>query len=306
MKILGIKYGGHDTSAALMIDGKLIAACTQERYTKDKHSRKFPLEAINDCLKIGGISLDQIDEIAYVNDIKTFLKEIYVKPALRSLSRLKFLFEDFGKFLTLFNTEKIVRKKLNYKGTINFYRHHLCHIASAYYPSGFENALCISLDGMGENETGMIAEGNFGEIKILNVNNLYPDSLGLFYSAITDYLGWKHHCDEGIIMGLAPFGNPYETIPETNKSYKEAFDEILIEKNEFEFKVNLDYVDYYSTRDKWVTKKFKRLFGEKRKHSDPITNHHKNIAAALQLKLESFVIKKLKAAKKNTTTINYA
>ena len=298
MKILGIKYGGHDTSAALMIDGKLIAACAQERYTKDKHSRKFPLEAINDCLKIGGISLDQIDEIAYVNDIKTFLKEIYVKPALRSLSRLKFLFEDFGKFLTLFNTEKIVRKKLNYKGTINFYRHHLCHIASAYYPSGFENALCISLDGMGENETGMIAEGNFGKIKILNVNNLYPDSLGLFYSAITDYLGWKHHCDEGIIMGLAPFGNPYETIPETNKSYKEAFDEILIEKNEFEFKVNLDYVDYYSTRDKWVTKKFKRLFGEKRKHSDPITNHHKNIAAALQLKLESFVIKKLKAAKK--------
>ena len=298
MKILGIKYGGHDTSAALMIDGKLIAACAQERYTKDKHSRKFPLEAINDCLKIGGISLDQIDEIAYVNDIKTFLKEIYVKPALRSLSRLKFLFEDFGKFLTLFNTEKIVRQKLNYKGEINFYRHHLCHIASAYYPSGFENALCISLDGMGENETGMIAEGNSGKIKILNVNNLYPDSLGLFYSAITDYLGWKHHCDEGIIMGLAPFGDPYETIPETNKNYKEAFDEILIEKNEFEFKVNLDFVDYYSTRDKWVTKKFKRLFGEKRKHSDPITNHHKNIAAALQLKLESFVIKKLKAAKK--------
>ena len=167
MKILGIKYGGHDTSAALMIDGKLIAACAQERFTKDKHSRKFPIEAINDCLRIGKISINDVDEIAYVNDIKTFLKEIYIKPAFKSLSRLKFLFKDFKKVLRLFNSENIVRKKLNYKGKINFYRHHLCHIASAYYPSGFENALCLSLDGMAENETGMIAEANSGKINIL-------------------------------------------------------------------------------------------------------------------------------------------
>ena len=298
MKILGIKYGGHDTSAALMIDGELVAACAQERYTKDKHSRKFPFEAINDCLKIGGISINDIDEIAYVNDIKTFLKEIYLKPALKSFNRLKFLFKDFDKFLNLFNSEKIVRQNLNYKGKINFYRHHFCHIASAYFPSGFENALCLSLDGMAENETGMIAEANSGKINILNAKNLYPDSLGLFYSAITDYLGWKHHCDEGIIMGLAPYGNPHEIILNTNKSYIEVFDEILIEKNEFEFKVNLDFVDYYTERNKWVTDKFKKIFGQKRKHTDPLTQHHKNIAAALQLKLENFVINKLRAAKK--------
>ena len=298
MKILGIKYGGHDTSAALMIDGKLIAACAQERYTKDKHSRKFPLEAINDCLKIGNININDIDEIAYVNDIKTFLKEIYLKPALKNIARLKFLINDFEKFLRLFNTEKIVRKKLNYKGKINFYRHHLCHIASAYFPSGFDNALCLSIDGMAEHETGMIAEANLGKIKVLNAKNLYPDSLGLFYSAITDFLGWKHHCDEGIIMGLAPFGDPDETVPKTNKSYREIFDEILIEKNEFEFKINLKYVDYYTTRNKWVTRKFKEIFGEKREYSEPLTNHHKNIAAALQSKLENFVIKQLKAAKK--------
>ena len=297
MKILGIKYGGHDTSAALMIDGKLVAACAQERYTKDKHSRRFPLEAINDCLKIGKINLSDIDEIAYVNDIKTFLKEIYLKPAIKNFSRLKFLIKDFRKFLRLLNTEKIVRRELEYKGKIKFYRHHLCHIASAYYPSGFEKALCLSLDGMAENETGMIAEANSGKINILNAKNLYPDSLGLFYSAITDFLGWKHHCDEGIIMGLAPYGNPHEIISNTNKSYKEVFDEILIEKNEFEFKINLDFIDYYTTRNKWVTEKFKKIFGEKRKYSDPLTDHHKNIAAALQLKLENLVINKLKAAK---------
>ena len=298
MKILGIKYGGHDTSAALMIDGKLIAACAQERYTKDKHSRKFPIEAINDCLKIGKISIDDIDEIAYVNDIKTFLKEIYIKPAFKSLSRLKFFFKDFKKVLRLFNSENIVRKKLNYKGKINFYRHHLCHIASAYYPSGFDNALCLSLDGMAENETGMIAEANSGKINILNAKNLYPNSLGLFYSAVTDFLGWKHHCDEGIIMGLAPYGDPHENIPKTNKSYIEVFDDILVEKNEYEFEINLKFVDYYTERNKWVTNKFKKIFGEKRKYSDPLTRHHKNIAAALQLKLENFVIKQLKAAKK--------
>jgi len=298
MKILGIKYGGHDTSAALMIDGKLIAACAQERFTKDKHSRKFPIEAINDCLRIGKISINDVDEIAYVNDIKTFLKEIYIKPAFKSLNRLKFLFKDFKKVLRLFNSENIVRKKLNYKGKINFYRHHLCHIASAYYPSGFENALCLSLDGMAENETGMIAEANSGKINILHAKNLYPNSLGLFYSAITDFLGWKHHCDEGIIMGLAPYGDPHETIPKTNKSYIEVFDDILVEKNEYEFEINLKFVDYYTERNKWVTNKFKKIFGEKRKYSDPLTKHHKNIAAALQLKLENFVIKQLKAAKK--------
>ena len=288
----------HDTSAALMIDGKLIAACAQERYTKDKHSRKFPIEAINDCLKIGKISIDDIDEIAYVNDIKTFLKEIYIKPAFKSLSRLKFFFKDFKKVLRLFNSENIVRKKLNYKGKINFYRHHLCHIASAYYPSGFDNALCLSLDGMAENETGMIAEANSGKINILNAKNLYPNSLGLFYSAVTDFLGWKHHCDEGIIMGLAPYGDPHENIPKTNKSYIEVFDDILVEKNEYEFEINLKFVDYYTERNKWVTNKLKKIFGEKRKYSDPLTRHHKNIAAALQLKLENFVIKQLKAAKK--------
>ncbi len=297
MKILGIKYGGHDTSAALMVDGKLIAACAQERYSLDKHSRKFPIDAINDCLKIGGLKIEDIDEIAYVNKVKTFLKEIYIKPALKSFKRLKFLINDFDKFKKLYNTEKIVRKKLNYSGKINFYRHHLCHIASSYYPSGFKNALCLSIDGMGEHETGMIAEANSGNINILNAANFYPNSLGLLYSSITNFLGWKNHCDEGIIMGLAPFGNPSAIIPNTNKTYISVFREILREKNEFEFEINLDLVDFYNARDKWVTKKFLNIFGQKRKYGDTITDNHKNIAAALQLRLEEVVLRQLKYAK---------
>ena len=225
-KILGIKFGGHDTAAALLIDGELIAACAQERYSHDKHSRRFPKEAANDCLRIGGISINQIDEIAFVNDLKTYIREIYLRPALTSNDRLDFLFKDIDRVLRSHNMDSIIRENLNYDGKINYYRHHLCHIASSYYPSGFKDALCLSIDGVGEFETGMMASGKAGQIKVLSRKNVYPNSFGLLYSAITDYLGWKHHCDEGIIMGLAPYGNASTKIPGKDQSYLSVFEEI--------------------------------------------------------------------------------
>ncbi len=296
--ILGIKYGGHDTSAALLFNGKLIAACSQERYTRDKHSRLFPKDAVMDCLKIGKIDINQINEIAFVNDLKSMTREIYLKPAIQSDERLDFLIKDIDKIKRMNNMDQIIRNNLNYKGTIKYYRHHLCHVASAYYPSGFKNALCLSIDGVGEYETGIIASGKLGKIKTLNNENKYPHSLGLLYSAITYYLGWKHHCDEGIIMGLAPYGNSSKKIPGFKKTYLQVFREILTNKGNFQYKINLDYIDYYSERDKWVTDKFIKIFGPKRKYEEPLTNHHKNIAAALQDQLESVVLKQLKIARK--------
>ncbi len=297
--ILGITYGGHDTAAALLIDGKLVAACTQERYTRDKHSRLFPNEAVMDCLAIAGITIDQVDEIAFVNDIKSKIRGTYLKPAIESDERLDFLFNNIEKMIRTKNIDQIIRKNLNYKGVINFYKHHLCHIASSYYPSGFKDAICLSIDGVGDNETGIIASGKSGKIKILNNENLYPHSLGLLYSAITHYLGWKHHCDEGIIMGLASYGNSLDNIPgQKNKTYRSIFKKILTKEKNFKYKVNLEYIDFYSERDKWVTNKFIKIFGPKRKWSDPLSKHHKNIAAALQEQLEYVVISQLKAARK--------
>ncbi len=296
--ILGIKYGGHDTSAALLVNGKLIAACSQERYTRDKHSRLFPKDAVMDCLKIGKIDINQINEIAFVNDLKSMTREIYLKPAIQSDERLDFLIKDIEKVKIMNNMDQVIRNNLNYKGTIKYYRHHLCHVASAYYPSGFKNALCLSIDGVGEYETGIIASGKLGKIKTLNNENKYPHSLGLLYSAITHYLGWKHHCDEGIIMGLAPYGNSSKKIPGFKKTYLQVFKEILTNIGNFQYKVNLDYIDYYSERDKWVTNKFIKIFGPKRKYEEQLTNHHKNIAAALQDQLESVVLKQLKIARK--------
>ena len=297
--ILGIKFGGHDTSASLLIGGKLVAACAQERYTRDKHSRLFPKEAALDCLAIAGIKIDQVDEIAFVDDLKLQIRNIYLKPAIESDERLDFLFKDIDILKQMNDMDQIIRKNLNYKGIINYYRHHLCHVASSYYPSGFKDALCLSIDGVGEYETGLIASGKSGNIKILNNENVYPHSLGLLYSAITHYLGWKHHCDEGIIMGLAPYGNSLDKVPgQKNKSYKSIFKKILTNEKDFKYKINLEYIDYYSERNKWVTDKFIKIFGPKRKWSDPLSKHHKNIAAALQDQLEHVVLNQLKIARK--------
>ena len=297
--ILGIKFSGHDTSAALLIGGKLVAACAQERYTRDKHSRLFPKEAALDCLAIAGIKIDQVDEIAFVDDLKSLIRNSYLKPAIESDERLDFLFKDIDRLKQANDMDQIIRKNLNYKGIINYYRHHLCHVASSYYPSGFKDALCLSIDGVGEHETGLIASGKSGNIKILNNENVYPHSLGLLYSAITHYLGWKHHCDEGIIMGLAPYGNSLDKVPgQKNKSYRSIFKKILTKEKDFKYKVNLEYVNYYSERNKWVTDKFIKIFGPKRKWSDPLSKHHKNIAAALQDQLEHVVLNQLKVARK--------
>ena len=280
-----------------MVDGKIVAACAQERFTLDKHSRKFPIDAINECLKIAKIKLNHVDEIAFVNDLKSYIREIYLKPAIQSDKRLDFMFKDLDRIKRAHNMENIIRQNLNFKGKINFYRHHLCHVASSYYPSGFKNALCVSLDGVGEYETGMMVGGKNGNLKVLSSENVYPNSLGLVYSAITFFLGWKHHCDEGIIMGLASFGNSKKIIPKTKKSYISVFRKIIKETSAFGYEINPTYIDYYNQRDKWVTENFTKIFGKKREYKKKITQHHKDIAAALQDRLEELVLKQLKKAK---------
>ena len=298
IKILGIKYGGHDTSAALLINGKIVAAAAQERYTHDKHSRIFPIDAIKDCLKIGKISINDIDEIAYVNDINLLIREMYLRPALNNDHRLDFLIKDLEKIDKIYNFKEKIRKELKFKGKIKNYRHHLCHVASSYYSSGFKNALCLSIDGFGEHETGMFVSGVNGKLNILSKENVYPHSLGLLYSAITYFLGWKNHCDEGIIMGLASYGNSKNKIPGSNKSYLSVFREILEDKKNLKYHINSNFIDYYTTRNKWVTEKFVKIFGKKRDYKNKITQHHKDIAAALQDRLEEIVLSHLRYAKK--------
>ena len=290
---LGINYGGHDTSAVLMRGGQLIAACEQERYSLDKHSRRFPMDAIDDCLNIGEIVINEVNEIAFAFQPTYHIQEAYLRRALDDPEAIGVLLQDVDRIRENFYVEETIRKHTNFEGDINFYKHHLCHLASAWYPSGFSESLVISYDGIGEVESGLMAIGRNGELSVVHNGCRHPDSLGLLYSAITAYLGWRHHCDEGIVMGLATYGDPYRKIPDDCRTYYEVFEEILEETGRYDYRINRDWIEYHRVRDKWISDKFISVFGPKRQPDTKPTQHHMDIAAALQMRLEAVVLSQL-------------
>ena len=262
MNILGLNYGGHDTSACITIKGKVVAACEQERYDYVKHSRNFPMEAINDCLKIAKLKMNEIDLVSFSNDPYLQIREKYIKLATNNNDRVDFLINDFERIKKLSETENFLRKKLNFKKKIDFNEHHLCHLASTFYPSGFNKSLIVSYDGIGEIHSAYFAVGNKNKIKIIHQENKYPDSLGLIYTAITFYLGWNIFCDEGIIMGLAPYGNSEIKLKNSNKRYIDFFREIIKidKKDPLKYIISKDWIDYHRVKDKWVSDKFNKIF----------------------------------------------
>jgi carbamoyltransferase len=294
--ILGVNHGGHDTSSALMQDGQLVAACEQERYTLDKHSRRFPIDAIDDCLSRAGIGIGDVDELAYAFQPLYHIREAYLRPALTDAKRVGALLADIDRIRENFSIETLIREQTGFSGQINYYHHHECHLASAWYPSGFNRALVVSYDGIGEIETGLLAVGDCASLDVFHKGSRYPDSLGLLYSAVTHYLGWRHHCDEGIIMGLACYGDPNAKTPGDDRSYIEIFREIVREIGDYDYEIGRDWIAYHEIRDKWVGGHFTAVFGEKRNSSDSLTSHHKNIAAALQLRVEEVVLAQLRRA----------
>lgn len=285
--ILGINWGGHDTSAALMIDGELVAACEEERYIGEKHTRKFPVNAINDCLTIAGVRIEDVSVASFAYKPGLLLDH---KGPIRKMRRDLPGESEFR--------EKLLHET-GYNGKVEFHAHHLAHIASAYYPSGFENSLLMSNDGVGERMCSMFASGESGEITTLHEGNPWPNSLGLVYSSITFFLGWKPMYDEGIIMGLAPLGDSSKLI-ETDigaRSYLDIFRDIITLEGDFDIKINTDWVSFHEVRSKFVSDRFLKVFGKKRNWEDDITENHMNIAAALQDRLEEVVLKMLTTAR---------
>jgi carbamoyltransferase len=300
MNILGINYGGHDTSACIIVNGKILAACEQERYDGIKHSRNFPINAIQDCLKISGLSINQVDIISFGLIPQLKIRSLYLNSLVKDPDRINIFIQDIKKIDELENIEKIIREKTLFKKKIEYKNHHLCHLASAFYPSGFEKSLITSYDGIGEINSALFALGKKDKIKILHEQNVFPNSLGLIYSAVTHFLGWRHHCDEGIIMGLAPFGDPFSKVPKSKLRYIDYFRKIIFleKKDKLSFIVNKDWISYHQTRDTWVSEKFIKNFGNLRGCDSKINQHHKNIASALQLRIEEIVLYQLKYLKK--------
>ena len=287
--ILGISAFYHDSAAALVRDGNIIAAAQEERFTRIKHDPEYPEKAINFVLDHGQISFDKVDYIVfYEKPILTFnrLIETYIANA-------PFGFKSFSKAMPLWLNEKLFQKKIiidhikkKYplfdETKLLFCDHHLSHAASAFYPSPFEESLILTLDGVGEWTTTAVSMGNGNKIETLE-EIYYPHSLGLLYSAFTYYLGFKVNSGEYKVMGLAPYGKPI---------FKDLIFKHLIDvKDDGSFRLNQKYFNY-SVGLTMTNDNFSNLFkSEPRTSEGKINQFHMDIASSIQKVIEEIIIK---------------
>ncbi len=292
MNILGISAFYHDSAAALLIDGEIISAAQEERFTRKKHDPRFPKNAIEYCLKEGNLKVSDIDCIAFYD--KPFLKferllMTYLGTAPAGISSF---FVQMPSWLSeKLNMRATIRRELDYQGEILFSTHHLSHAASAFYPSPFEESAIITLDGVGEWATSAYGIGQGNKIKLLKEIR-FPHSLGLLYSAFTYFTGFKVNSGEYKLMGLAPYGEP---------RYVEVIKKELIDIHEDgSFRLNLKYFDYCAGL-KMTNNRFAKLFGgPPRKPESKITQREMDLAKSIQLVTEEIVLKIARHVHKET------
>jgi carbamoyltransferase len=292
MYILGISAFYHDSAACLIKDGEIIAAAQEERFTRKKHDYDFPLNAINFCLNSAFINSDDLELVAFYD--KPFLKferilETYLAYAPAGIS-------SFIKAIPLWIKQKIwmkelIKEKLGYKGKIIFPEHHESHAASAFFPSPFKEAAILTMDGVGEWTTTSYGTGNENKINLL-ADIKFPHSLGLLYSAITYYTGFKVNSGEYKIMGLAPYGKPV---------YKDLILKELIDvKDDGSFRMNMDYFNYPAGL-RMTNKKFDDLFGgPPREPETNLTQKEMDLARSVQEVTEEIVLKMCRHVQKET------
>lgn len=298
MYILGIQCISHDSSAALIKDGKVIFAIEEERLSGEKHTSAFPLLSIKSCLSFAGITISDVEAICLPNDVYEHVRMKFIHHWLTYFPRANArMVDEFDAVKRLLNMEQEVRDQLNFKGKIFFCRHHLSHMASAYYLSGFKESALFSIDGMGDIQSSLIGYAKDNKIKIFEENNVnWPHSIGAVYTSVTHYLGFIPHCDEGKVMGLASYGN-------VNK-YKKFFEKIVTLKPEGKFEINIDYFEYPFRRRSHVSKKFIDIYGPVRVPKSQITKNHMDIAAGLQYITETTMLHVAKYLQKKTKSQN--
>lgn len=276
MFILGINSKSHDTSAALVHDGKLIFAIEEERLNKEKHTRAFPINAVRECLKFANISIDEIDVIATPQIISRLVQARYLDHWHAYFPRVQErMTAEMGTVKDLLRTEDEIREKLHFKKEIFSCRHHISHMASAYYGSGFEESALLSVDGLGEIESMVMGEARGSKINVFDDASTYwPSSLGSLYAAATLYLGFDAHCDEGKVMGLASYGDP--------KTYHDIFQEIVKLRDNGRFEFDLSYLAYPFRYRNHFTEEFIARCGAARTPKTDILKRHEDFAASVQ------------------------
>ncbi|MEM7043638.1 MAG: carbamoyltransferase N-terminal domain-containing protein, partial [Pseudomonadota bacterium] len=290
MRILGVSAFYHDSAAALVVDGRIVAAAQEERFTRVKHDSGFPHEAVRYCLAEGGLSLAEIDHVAFYD--KPFLKferllETYLTFAPRG-------FKSFRTAMPVWMKEKLFQKRLlrqelekaaravdpdadikakDLESRLLFSEHHQSHAASAFYPSPFEEAAVLTIDGVGEWATTSLGLGQGHDLTMLKEIH-FPHSLGLLYSAFTYYTGFKVNSGEYKIMGLAPYGEP--------KYAKTIFEHLIDLKEDGTFRLDQSYFDY-CTGLTMTNARFDELFGgAPRTPEELVTQREMDLAASVQ------------------------
>ena len=293
MHILGISAYYHDSAAALIRDGDIIAAAQEERFTRKKHDHNIPTNAIRYCLEEGKINPKKIDNVVFYD--KPFLK--FERILETYLHYAPFGIQSFIKAIPLWMKKKIWIKSLvqdeldNYTGQILFSEHHMAHAASAFYPSPYEEAAIITTDGVGEWTTTSIGHGKNNQIEILKEIH-FPHSLGMLYSAFTYFTGFKVNSGEYKVMGLAPYGEP--------KYVQTILDNLIDLKEDGSFQLNMKYFNYAAGLT-MTNRKFAKLFdGPPRKKESSLTQREMDLARSVQEVIEIAIINMARYAKQIT------
>ena len=290
MRILGLSAFYHDSAAALVVDGQIVAAAQEERFTRMKHDARFPHHALAYCLEEGGLTLGDIDHVAFYE--KPFLKferllETYLAFAPKG-------FHSFRMAIPLWLKEKLFQKQLlrdelrafdaefDCESKLLFTEHHQSHAASAFFPSPFEDAVILTMDGVGEWATTSVAFGHDNHLEMRKELH-FPHSLGLLYSAFTYYTGFKVNSGEYKVMGLAPYGEP--------KFVDRIYQQLIDLKRDGSFRLDQSYFDYCAGL-LMTSGEFDALFGgPARKPDEPLTQRHMDLAASIQAVAEEVVLR---------------
>jgi len=290
MNILGISCFYHDSAACLLKDGKIIAAAQEERFTRKKHDVDFPEKAIRYCLEEGGIKIEDVDYISF-----------YEKPLMKLERILHQHLEMFPRSYWSFysampswinqklRVPSIIRKKLKYKGKIFFVEHHMAHAASSFLVSPYKKAAILTTDGVGEWATTTTGIGEENSIT-LNKEISFPSSLGLLYSTVTAYLGFRVNDAEYKVMGLSAYGRPV---------YYEKFKKIIDIREDGSYQLDMSYFDFHYKLS-MPGKKFVKEFGPPRKKESGMERRFENMAASLQKITEEIIIKMLNSLHEET------
>ncbi|RDU24662.1 carbamoyltransferase family protein [Anaerosacchariphilus polymeriproducens] len=287
MNVIGISAYFHDSSCVLIRDGKVVCAASEERFSRFKNDSRLPVRAFRYCLEAGDITITDIDCIAY-----------YENPYKKLSRQIEHNFNQSAdkelKWIDCQRSFREIKEILGYEGEIKYYDHHLSHAAGSYFFSGFDNAAILTTDGVGEWDST-----TFGEAKGLNIELhggiKYPNSVGLFYSTITNYLGFKVLSGEYKVMGLAPYGKPV---------YVEKLRKLYSMPNELDFQLDMNYFDFGQIQRMYTDEFIEYIGFEPRIPESELKQEHKDLAKSLQVVLEEILLKQVCELKKRVNSPN--